>query len=162
MSFILKGFATVVLIALVAGVAFMILYLILAIFDVEDDFLYLLGFHRHTNAFLNHKPCLTFEQFLAFYNVAPEKWNIELSEQIGYRQGRVSTMWIDFSTYGDYYKYNRWRKKEEERLRILETNKQMSNFLNMVRQDSAKYEKRAYEQANAVYDEILKNLSGEK
>lgn len=162
MSFILKGFATVVLIALVTGVAFMILYLILAIFDVEDKFLYLLRFHRHTDAFLNHKPCLTFEQFIAFYNVAPEKWNIELSEQIGYRRGRVSTMWIDFSTYGDYYKYNRWRKKEEERLRILETNKQMSNFLNMVRQDSADYEKRAYEQANAVYDEILKNLNGEK
>ena len=162
MSFILKGFATFMLIMLIAGIAFMILYLILAIFGLEDNFLYLLGFHHHTNAFLNHKPCLTFEQFIAFYNVAPEKWNIELSEQIGYRQSGVPTMWIDFSTYGDCYKYNRWRKKEEERLRILETNKQMSNFLNMVRQDSTEYEKRAYEQANAVYDEILKNLSGEK
>lgn len=162
MSFILKGFATLVLITLVAGIAFMILYLILAIFNVEDKFLYLLRFRRHTDAFLNHKPCLTFEQFVAFYNVATEKWNIELSEQIGYRQGRVSTMWIDFSTYGDYYKYNRWREKEEERLCILKTNKQMSNFLNMVRQDSAEYEKKAYEQANAVYDEILKNLNGEK
>lgn len=38
----------------------------------------------------------------------------------------------------------------------------MSNFLNMVRKDSAEYEKRAYERANAVYDEILKNLNGEK
>ena len=161
MSFILKGFLTFVLITLVAGVAFMILYLILIIFDVEDEFSYLLCFHRHTYAFLNHEPCLTFEQFIAFYNVAPEKWDIDLSERIGYRQG-IPTMWINFPTYGDCYKYNRWRKKEKERLRILETNKQMSNFLNMVRKDSAEYEKRAYEQANAVYDEILKNLNGEK
>ena len=161
MSFILKGFLTFVLIALVSGVAFMILYLVLAIFDVEDKFLYLLRFHRHTDAFLNHEPCLTFEQFIAFSNVAPEKWDIDLSEQIGYRQG-IPTMWINFSTYGDCYKYNCWRKKEEERLRILKTNKQMSNFLNMVRKDSAEYEKRAYERANAVYDEILKNLNGEK
>lgn len=161
MSFILKGFLTFVLIALVSGVAFMILYLILIIFDVEDKFLYLLRFHRHTDAFLNHEPCLTFEQFIAFYNVAPEKWDIDLSEKIGYRQG-IPTMWINFSTYGDCYKYNCWRKKEEERLRILKTNKQMSNFLNMVRKDSAEYEKRAYERANAVYDEILKNLNGEK
>ena len=161
MSFILKGFLTFVLITLVAGIAFMILYLILIIFDVEDKFLYLLRFHRHTDAFLNHEPCLTFEQFIAFYNVASEKWDIDLSEQIGYRQG-IPTMWINFSTYGDCYKYNRWRKKEKERLRILKTNKQMSNFLNMVRKDSAEYEKRAYERANAVYDEILKNLNGEK
>lgn len=111
--------------------------------------------------FLNHEPCLTFEQFIAFYNVATEKWDIDLSEQIGYRQG-ISTMWINFSTYGDCYKYNCWRKKEKERLRILKTNKQMNNFLNMVRQDSAEYEKHAYEQANAVYDKILKNLNGEK
>ena len=161
MSFILKGFLTFVLITLVAGIAFMILYLILIIFDVEDKFLYLLRFHRHTDAFLNHEPCLTFEQFIAFYNDEYKKWDIDLSEQIGYRQG-ISTMWINFSTYGDCYKYNRWRKKEKERLRILKTNKQMSNFLNMVRKDSAEYEKRAYEQANAVYDEILKNLNGEK
>ena len=161
MSFILKGFLTFVLITLVAGVAFMILYLILIIFDVEDEKTKLLCFHRHTYASLNHQPCLTIEQFIAFYNVAPEKWDIDLSERIGYRQG-ISTMWINFSTYGDCYKYNRWRKKEKERLRILETNKQMSNFLNMVRKDSAEYEKRAYEQANAVYDEILKNLNGEK
>ena len=162
MSFILKGFLTFVLITLVAGVAFMILYLILIIFDVEDEFSYLLGFHRHTYAFLNHEPCLTFEQLLTQYEEAYiEKWDIDLSEQIGYRQG-ISTMWINFSTYGDCYKYNRWRKKEKERLRILETNKQMSNFLNMVRKDSAEYEKRAYKQANAVYDEILKNLNGEK
>lgn len=162
MDFMIKGFVTFALIALMTGLAFMLLYLILALFDVEDKFLYLLRFHRHTNAFLSHRPCLTFEQFIAFYNVASEKWNIELSKQIGYRQSGVPTMWIGFSTYGDCYKYNRWRKKEEERLRILETNKQMSNFLNMVRQDSTEYEKRAYEQANAVYDEILKNLSGEK
>lgn len=161
MPFILKGFATFVLIALVTGVVFMILCLILAIFDIEDKFLYLFRFHRHTDAFLNHEPCITFEQFIAFYNVAPEKWDIDLSEQIGYHQG-ISTMWINFSTYGDCYKYNRWCKKEKERLRILKTNKQMNNFLNMVRKDSAEYEKRAYEQANAVYDEILKNLNGEK
>ena len=161
MPFILKGFATFALIALVTGVVFMILYLILAIFDIEDKFLYLFRFRRHTDAFLNHEPCLTFEQFIAFYNVASEKWDIDLSEQIGYRQG-ISTMWINFSTYGDCYKYNCWRKKEKERLRILKTNKQMSSFLNMVRKDSAEYEKRAYEQANAVYDEILKNLNGEK
>lgn len=161
MSFILKDFSTFTLTILVAGVVFMILYLILAIFDVEDKFLYLLRFHRHTDAFLNHEPCLTFEQFIAFYNVAPEKWDIDLSEQIGYHKD-ISTMWINFSTYGDCYKYNCWRKKEKERLRILKTNKQMSNFLNMVRKDSAEYEKRAYEQANAVYDEILKNLNGEK
>ena len=44
MSFILKGFLTFVLITLVAGIAFMILYLILVIFDVEDKFLYLIRF----------------------------------------------------------------------------------------------------------------------
>ena len=38
MSFILKGFLTFVLITLVTGVTFMILYLILILFGVEDKF----------------------------------------------------------------------------------------------------------------------------
>lgn len=157
---ILKGFLVCVLIALVAGMLFMLLYLILSIFDLEDEMLYIFGWRFHTNGYDSGEPCLSFEQFVAFYNVAPEKWDIDLSEQVGYKKG-VFTIWLSFNTYRDCFKYSRWRKKEKERLRTIEMNKTMSDFLGMVRQDSIEYEKKAYERANAVYDEILKNLNGE-
>lgn len=157
---ILKVFLIFVLTAMSAGLLFMLLYLILSIFDLEDEMLYILGWRFHTSAYEFGKPCLSFEQFVAFYKVAPEKWDIDLSEQVGYKKG-VSIIWLGFNTYRDCFKYSRWQKKEKERLRAIEMNKTMREFLGMVRQDSIEYEKKAYERANAVYDEILKNLNGE-
>lgn len=157
---ILKVFSALVLTAICAGLLFMLLYLILSLFGLEDKMLYILGWRFHTSAYEFGKPCLSFEQFVAFYNVAPEKWDIDLSEQVGYKKG-VSTIWLGFNTYRDCFKYSQWQKKEKERLRVIEMNKTMSEFLGMVRQDSLEYEKKAYERANAVYDEILKNLNGE-
>lgn len=158
---VFKGVLIVVLIAMGAGLLFMFLYLFLSIFDLEDEMLYIFGWRFHTNTYNFGKPCLSFEQFVAFYNVAPEKWDIDLSEQVGYKNGAF-IIWLGFNTYGDCFKYSRWQKKEKERLRKVKMNKTMGEFLGMVRQDSAEYEKKAYERANAVYDEILKNLNGGK
>lgn len=158
---VFKGFLIVLLIAMGAGLLFMLLYLFLSIFDLEDEMLYLMGWRFHTQAYYFGHPCLSFEQFVAFYNVAPENWDIDLSEQVGYKKG-VSIIWLGFNTYGDCFKYLRWQKKEKERRRMIEMNKTMSEFLGMVREDSREYEKKAYERANAVYDEILKNLNGGK
>lgn len=141
--------------------AFMLLYLFVSLFDWEDNIMYLLGWRIHTNAFKDNHPCLTFEQFVSFYNVAPENWDIDLEEQVGYRKG-ITLIWLGFSTYGDCFKYSRWRKKEKERLRTIEMSKTMNKLLDMVREDSAEYERKAYERANAVYDEILKTLNREK
>lgn len=158
---VFKGFLIVILIAMGAVLLFMLLYLFLSIFDLEDEMLYIFGWRFHTSAYYFGKPCLSFEQFVAFYNVAPEKWDIDLSEQVGYKNGAF-IIWLSFNTYGDCFKYSRWRKKEKERLRKVKMNETMSEFLGMVRQDSAEYEKKAYERANIVYDEILKNLNGGK
>lgn len=146
---ILKVFLALVLTAICAGLLFMLLYLILSLFDLEDKMLYILGWRFHTCAYEFGKLCLSFEQFVAFYNVAPEKWDIDLSEQVGYKKG-VSTIWLGFNTYRDYFKYSQWQKKEKERLRAIEMNKTMREFLGMVRQDSIEYEKKTYERANAV------------
>lgn len=159
--FILKGILTVAFIIIGAGLLFMLLYLILSLFDLEDEMLYLMGWRYHTSAYRFGYPCLTFEQFVAFYNVAPENWDIDLDEQVGYKKG-VSIIWCGFNTYGDCFKYSRWRKKEKERLRMLDMSRTMSELLDLVREDSAEYERKAYERANAVYDEILKNLNGGK
>lgn len=158
---IIKAVLVVMLIVMGAGLLFMLLYLFLSIFDLEDEMMYIMGWRFHTNAYKDNRPCLTFEQFVSFYNIAPEHWDIDLTEQVGYRKG-VALIWFDFNTYGDYFKYSRWRKKEKERLRALGTSKTMNYFLDMVREDSAEYERKAYERANAIYDEILKNLNGEK
>lgn len=158
---ILNGLCIGALFIMGGGLFIILLYLCLMPFDLEDDLLYFLGYHFHTHAFYENYPCLTFEQFLAFYNIAPEKWDIDLSDQVGYRKGCV-LIWLYFPTYGDCYKYARWRRKEQKRQRVLKTSKMMNLFLNMVREDSTEYERKAYERANVVYDEILKNLNGEK
>ena len=80
---------------------------------LSDEIIYKIQEHKSnkecTEEHLNGKPTLTFEQFISFYNISPEKFYC-YDDYIMFlgREG------FYFKTYSDIKKYRRWLKNREK------------------------------------------------
>ena len=101
---------------------------------------------------------LTFNQFLAFYNVSSEYWKVNEYYNIWFtykNDGERFT--IRFKTYGDQMKYRLWRRKKKKHDNVLAGAREMNRFIENIRQQS----KRAEEEATREADELHERISSE-
>lgn len=107
-------------------------------------------------------PKISFNAFLHFYQIAPEKWQLWDDEVVYFKE--ENTLWngktilsldtkkIEFKTFRDFKKYVRWKasldKQEKEKERVMNT----ADFIKEVQKDIDNYEKE--------YLEVLKEEVG--
>lgn len=102
---------------------------------------------------------LTFNQFLAFYNVSSECWESHEYYNIWFtykNDGEKFT--IRFKTYGDQMKYRLWRRKKKKHNNILAGAREMNRFIENIRQQSKRAEEEAMCEANELRERISKEL----
>lgn len=149
------------LITALAGITlWFIAYAICAWNDCDEELIHLTLYKFHTKECQEKKPCITFSQFISFYNVAPNKWGIGYESSVHYRPNNLSyPEEIYFTTHGDHYKYLHWRKKQMAYRKALKQNSKMSNLVKEWRKDAVAYQQKTYDEANKAYETILKNIS---
>ena len=102
---------------------------------------------------------LTFNQFLAFYNVSSEYWKVNEYYNIWFtykNDGERFT--IRFKTYGDQMKYRLWRRKKKKHDNILASAREMNRFIENIRQQSKRAEEEAMREADELRGRISKEL----
>ncbi len=102
---------------------------------------------------------LTFNQFLAFYNVSSEYWKVNEYYNIWFtykNDGERFT--IRFKTYGDQMKYRLWRRKKKKHDNALAGAREMNRFIENIRQQSKRAEEEAVREADELRERISKEL----
>lgn len=102
---------------------------------------------------------LTFNQFLAFYNVSSEYWKVNEYYNIWFtykNDGERFT--IRFKTYGDQMKYRLWRRKKKKHDDVLASVREMNRFIENIRQQSKRAEEEAMREANELRERIGEEL----
>lgn len=124
-------------------------------------------YFRKTDYYKNDEPCLTFNQFLSFFNVAPERWTIGRR----YEEGRcVMTYDADdgneyifyFTTYGEQLKFIHWSENQQKHKKVINTAKMMNGFIESVRRDARRAEQKSIEETQKLHIEIEKRLEVQK
>lgn len=115
----------------------------------------------------NNEPCLTFNQFLSFFNVAPERWTIECRYDAGqcclcYRADTNEDYYFHFTTYGEQLKFIRWSENQQKHKKVINTAKMMNGFIESVRRGSQRAEEKAFVEAQKLHTEIEKRLEVQK
>ena len=146
-----------IFISLLMGVLlWFLVYAIVEIWDWQDEFLYLTLYFFKTPENRRFEPCLTFSQFLSFYNLNPKKWRLYLN----FVESEYSDCSFNFTTYGELYKYRMWKRNIDDRAyrkRALENlNKKMGKLTEGVRAEIEKSNAEAEAKAREVYEEIRK------
>lgn len=160
---IMKIFLGLFLTALAGVTLWLMVYATCCLFDCGEQFINLTLYKFHTNKYKENKPCITFSQFIAFYNVAPEKWGITSEYTVYYKPDQYSCpAEIGFATHGDRYKYLCWRKKQMKYRQALRQNSQMDALVKEWRKDTVAYQQKVYNEANKAYETILQNMIKEK
>lgn len=154
----------------VAGILFLVMvfgfliYIVISVVDtidtdsergeiIKDFFRYFRKIDPHSEDIT-----LTFNQFLAFYNVSSEYWKVNEYYNIWFtykNDGERFT--IRFKTYGDQMKYRLWRRKKKKHDNVLAGAREMNRFIENIRQQS----KRAEEEAMRESDELRERISKE-
>lgn len=121
---------------------------------------------RKTEYNLDNEPCLTFNQFLSFFNVAPERWEITRRWSAGecevhYKADDGNEYDFHLTTYGEQLKLLNWAEKRIKRKKVVETAKMMNNFIESVRRDSLRAEEEANKEAQKI-KEIRERLEAQK
>lgn len=132
-------------------------------------------FSRKTKYNKDNDPCLTFNQFLSFFNVAPERWAINNRYLSGecemyYKADDGNEYTFHFTTYGEQLKFITWSEERIDHKKVIETARKMNGFIDSARRDSQRAEQKAIEEAQKLHNEIEKrleaktreNLNGEK
>lgn len=103
---------------------------------------------------------LTFKQFLAFYNVAPDKWDVWDYDKLYfiYENEMGERFHVVFITYGEQLKYRIWEKNKSKHEDNLSSARRMNRFIDSVRADSKRAEEEAMREANEVYKRVVKEL----
>lgn len=154
----------------VAGILFLVMvfgfliYIVISVVDtidtdsereeiIKDFFRYFRKIDPHSEDIT-----LTFNQFLAFYNVSSEYWKVNEYYNIWFtykNDGERFT--IRFKTYGDQMKYRLWRRKKKKHDNVLAGAREMNRFIENIRQQS----KRAEEEATREADELRERITEE-
>lgn len=104
---------------------------------------------------------LTFNQFLAFYNVSSSKWQENEYSNISfiYRNNyNTEKFYIRFKTYGDQMKYRLWRRNKRKREETLHKVRETNRFIENIRQQSIRAEQEAKEEARQLRERIVSEL----
>lgn len=104
---------------------------------------------------------LTFKQFLAFYNVAPDSWgkyDYNNSIWFKYENDEGETFLVSFTTYGEQFKFRCWARKKRKHDKTLADMRRMNKFIDSVRADSKRAEEEAMREASKLHDRIAKEL----
>lgn len=104
---------------------------------------------------------LTFNQFLAFYNVSPSSWQEREYFNIWFiyrNNNNTERFRIQFKTYGDQMKYRIWRRNKKKREATLQKVRETNRFIEIIRQQSILMEQEAREEANQLRERIISEL----
>lgn len=148
--------ATFALLMIIGFLLWCLVYAIVETWDWQNEFLYLTLYFFKTPENRKFEPCLTFSQFLSFYNLNPKKWTLYLD----FVESRYSDCSFNFTTYGELYKYRMWKRKIDDRAyrkRALENlNKKIGKLTEGVRAEIEKSNAEAEAKAREVYEEVRK------
>lgn len=137
------------------GFIFFVVYLVCLMLGYEDRFIYFLLYFCKTKENKELAPCLTFSQFLSFYNLNPKKWLL-YCESAYYLANEQE---FHFTTYGEICKYKKWfnrlTKEQQKRDALRDLNIAISNLTQNVR---AEIEKNNAE-AEAKTKQLMENLN---
>ena len=104
---------------------------------------------------------LTFEQFLAFYNVSSSNWQECEYFNIWFiytNNNNTEKFYIRFKTYGDQMKYRLWRRNKRKREETLHKVRETNRFIESIRQQSIRAEQQAKEEARQLRERIVREL----
>lgn len=104
---------------------------------------------------------LTFNQFLAFYNVSSSSWQERECFNIWFiyrNNNNTEGFCIQFKTYGDQMKYRIWRRNKKKREATLQKVRETNRFIEIIRQQSILMEQEAREEANQLRERIISEL----
>lgn len=104
---------------------------------------------------------LTFEQFLAFYNVSSSNWQECEYFNIWFiytNNNNTEKFYIRFKTYGDQMKYRLWRRNKRKREETLHKVRETNRFIDSIRQQSIRAEQQAKEEARQLRERIVREL----
>lgn len=148
-----------IFVLLVIGILIWILaYIFAGIWDWRKEFIFLTLYFFKTPKYRKLEPCLAFSQFLSFYTLNPKKWTLYYD----FVSSRYSNCDFSFTTYGELYKYRRWKKKKDNKAykeRALENlNEKMGKLTEGVHAEIEKANANAEAEAKAreAYEEVRK------
>ena len=104
---------------------------------------------------------LTFNQFLAFYNVSSSNWQECEYFNIWFiytDNNNTEKFYIRFKTYGDQMKYRLWRRNKRKREETLHKVRETNRFIDSIRQQSIRVEQEAKEEARQLRERIVSEL----
>lgn len=104
---------------------------------------------------------LTFEQFLAFYNVSSSNWQECEYFNIWFiytNNNNTEKFYIRFKTYGDQMKYRLWRRNKRKREETLHKVRETNRFIESIRQQSIRAEQEAKEASRQLRERIVSEL----
>lgn len=104
---------------------------------------------------------LTFNQFLAFYNVSSSNWQECEYFNIWFiytDNNNTEKFYIRFKTYGDQMKYRLWRRNKRKREETLHKVRETNRFIEIIRQQSIRVEQEAKEEARQLRERIVSEL----
>lgn len=104
---------------------------------------------------------LTFNQFLAFYNVSSSNWQECEYFNIWFiytDNNNTEKFYIRFKTYGDQMKYRLWRRNKRKREETLHKVRETNRFIDSIRQQSIRAEQQAKEEARQLRERIVREL----
>lgn len=104
---------------------------------------------------------LTFDQFLAFYNVSSSNWQECEYFNIWFiytNNNNTEKFYIRFKTYGDQMKYRLWRRNKRKREETLHKVRETNRFIESIRQQSIRAEQEAKEEAKKLRERIVSEL----
>lgn len=127
----------------------------------------LFKYFQKTTFCKNNEPCLTFKQFLSFFNVAPERWTIECRYDAGecrlcYRADTNEDYCFHFTTYGEQLKFIHWSENQQKHKKVINTAKMMNGFIESMRRDARRAEQKSIEETQKLHTEIEKRLEAQK
>lgn len=146
-----------IFVTLVIGILIWLsIFWLVDIWGWQKEFLCLTLYFFKTPEYRKLEPCLTFSQFLSFYNLNPKKWTLYLD----YVGSSYSDCYFSFTTYGEFYKYRMWKRKIDDRnykkRALEELNEKMGKLTKGVRAEIERTNAEAEARAREVYEEVRK------
>lgn len=124
---------------------------------------------HYTSWYEKGKPCLSFEEFLSFYNVNPDRWKI--TEEWDYDDDELYNILIyhtqegnlifGWKTNHDRKDYLEWTKNKERREQDIKTAETLAKLTKDIRKDIKFYNEKTQNKAQETYDRILKMMEEE-
>lgn len=123
----------------------------------------------YTEWYKEGKPCLSFEEFISFYNINPGRWKVEEEwDSTNYEMYNILTYFakgekliFSWKTDRDRIDYLEWAKNKERQERDIKTAKILAKLTKNVREDIKFYNEKAQNEAQETYDYILKMMEEE-